>query len=64
MKKFLTPFVVALFTALPLFARADVVYLTNPLGVSDPRVLVGRLISGILSIVGSVTLFAHVICAL
>lgn len=30
------------------------VYLMNPLGETDPRVLIGRLIAGLLSIVGSV----------
>lgn len=35
---------------------ATTVTLLNPLGLSDPRLIVGRIIKGILSIIGTVTL--------
>jgi hypothetical protein len=42
----------------PMAARA--VTLDNPLGESDPRLLIGRIILGALSISGSVALFMFV----
>jgi fumarate reductase subunit D len=44
----------------PFFVHADTVYLINPLGETDPRILAGRLISGLLSIIGTVTLLMFV----
>ena len=42
----------------PHFVRA--VELINPLGITDPRLLIGRLIQAILSIVGSIALLMFV----
>lgn len=48
---------IGLFT-LPHFASA--VPLINPLGITDPRLLIGRLIQAILSVVGSIALLMFV----
>jgi len=60
MKKYFAAFTVLLLGSLPFFAHADTVYLINPLGVTDPRVLTGRVISGVISIIGSLTLLMFV----
>lgn len=61
MKTRFAPLVTALiFAAVPLFALAQTVYLVNPLGITDPRAIIGRLISGILSIIGSVAVLMFV----
>ncbi|MEK9157174.1 MAG: hypothetical protein AAB448_03550 [Patescibacteria group bacterium] len=60
MKKYFATLTVLFLGSLPLFVHADTVYLINPLGVTDPRVLTGRIISGVLSIIGSLTLLMFV----
>jgi Type IV secretion system pilin len=45
---------------LPFSAHAATVYLINPLGITDPRLLIGRIIAGILSIVGSFSVLMFV----
>lgn len=60
MKKYFAALTVLLLGSLPLFVHADTVYLINPLGETDPRVLTGRIISGVLSIIGSLTLLMFV----
>lgn len=60
MKKYFATLVVFLLGGLPALAHADTIYLINPLGVTDPRVLAGRLIAGVLSIIGSLTLLMFV----
>jgi hypothetical protein len=47
--------------ALPAHAASDAIVLFNPLGsVTDPRQVIGLLIQGILSVIGSVTLLMFV----
>ena len=60
LKKFTTVGACALLLALPSLAEAATVTLYNPLGESDIRVIIGRVISGILSIVGSVALLMFI----
>lgn len=60
MKKYFAALTVFLLGSLPLFVHAETVYLINPLGITDPRELTGRIISGILSIIGSLTLLMFV----
>lgn len=60
MKKIFPTIVISLLVAMPLFAQAETVYLINPLGETDPRLLVGRLISGVLSVIGSLALLMFV----
>lgn len=52
---------VGILGALPFVMHAaDTVYLINPLGETDPRILAGRLISGLLSIIGTIALLMFV----
>lgn len=60
MKKYLATLIVVLFGSLPVLVHAETVHLINPLGETDPRVLAGRVISGVLSIIGSITLLMFV----
>lgn len=60
MKKYLAALTVLLLGSLPSFVHAETVYLINPLGITDPRELTGRLIAGVLSIIGSLTLLMFV----
>lgn len=60
MKKMLTTFSVFLLTSFPLLASAETIYLINPLGETDPRLLAGRLVSATLSIIGTLTLLMFV----
>lgn len=63
MKKVFAIAFVALFSSLPLIgfaATSEPVVLSNPLGETDPRVIIGNLIQGILSIIGSITLLMFV----
>ncbi len=60
MKKYLLSCIALFLGVLPHFAYAGTVYLINPLGETDPRVLMGRLIAGLLSIIGSITLLMFV----
>ena len=55
-------FCAALLLPLPFAAHADTetVYLINPLGITDPRLIIGRIIKGVLSVIGSVTLLMFV----
>lgn len=46
--------------AAPNLARADSVALVNPLGETDVRVIMGRVIAGALSIIGSFALLMFV----
>lgn len=56
MKKYLSAIIAGVLCVVPYIARAETVYLINPLGETDPRILAGRLISGIISIIGTLTL--------
>ncbi len=62
MSKFFKSFPLLLLTlalgSLPKLALA--VELVNPVGVTDPRVLIGRIIQALLSIVGSLALLSFV----
>ena len=60
MKKYFAALIVGVLGAAPFFAHADTVYLINPLGETDPRILAGRLISGLLSVIGTLTLLMFV----
>lgn len=60
MKKYLVSLTAMLLAAAPFFASADTVYLMNPLGETDPRVLAGRLISGIISVIGTIAVLMFV----
>ena len=60
MKKYLIHCTVFLLGSLPFLAHAETVHLINPLGITDPRALTGRLIAGVLSIIGSITLLMFV----
>lgn len=60
MKKYVAILTAFFLGSLPALAYADTVYLINPLGVTDPRVLTGRIIAGVLSIIGSLTLLMFV----
>lgn len=60
MKKYFTFIVAGVLAVMPFFANAETVYLVNPLGETDPRVLAGRLISGLLSVIGTITLLMFV----
>jgi hypothetical protein len=42
------------------FAESSTPQLINPLGETDPRILIGRVISALLSIIGSLTLLMFV----
>ncbi len=46
-----------LITAVPALAQTDL----NPIGVTDPRILIGRIINAILGIVGSLALLAFIV---
>lgn len=47
--------------ALPVLVKAqETVTITNPLGEEDPRVIVGRVISGALSVSGSIAILMFV----
>lgn len=59
MKRVIAFFIALGCTALPYVASAQVT-LTNPLGESDPRVLIARIISGALSVTGSIALLMFV----
>ncbi len=56
MKKYVAGIVGVVWGAIPWLAHAETVYLINPLGQTDPRLLAGRLISGLLSVIGTITL--------
>lgn len=60
MKKYIAMIVGGVLGSAPLFAHASTVYLINPLGETDPRMLAGRLISGLLSVIGTITLLMFV----
>jgi fumarate reductase subunit D len=60
MKKFFAIATTIFLGAAPFMASAETVYLINPLGETDPRVLAGRLISGIISVIGTITLLMFV----
>lgn len=42
----------------------ETIFLVNPLGETDPRVLLGRLIAGLLSLIGSITVLMFVYAGL
>ncbi|MBU0613962.1 hypothetical protein KJ766_01605, partial [Patescibacteria group bacterium] len=54
MKYLWTMAVIVVASSIPHFAHA--VTLTNPLGITDPRLLVARLIQGALSLMGTIAL--------
>ena len=60
MKKHIIALFVLLLGIMPAFVQAETVHLINPLGETDPRVLIGRLIAGVLSVIGSITLLMFV----
>lgn len=60
MKKFFATTIALFLGMMPSIASAETVYLINPLGETDPRVLAGRLISGIISVIGTITLLMFV----
>jgi fumarate reductase subunit D len=60
MKKILSTISIFALSAIPLLTRAETVYLINPLGATDPRELIGRLIAGVLSVIGSLTVLMFV----
>lgn len=60
MKKILITVSIFALSTIPLLTRAETTYLINPLGATDPRELIGRLIAGILSVIGSLTVLMFV----
>ena len=62
MKKMIIPIAAGVLAYAPsvALAAADTVHLINPLGETDPRMLAGRLISGLLSVIGTITLLMFV----
>lgn len=60
MKKILLNLTVLALIAAPRLAHADSVALVNPLGETDVRVLLGRVIAGALSVIGSFALLMFV----
>lgn len=60
MKKYLATLAACFLGSLPALAYAETIHLINPLGVTDPRVLTGRIIAGVLSMIGSLTLLMFV----
>jgi hypothetical protein len=59
MKSFLRSLFILALCATPLLTQAQVT-ITNPLGVSDPRLIAGRVIKGALSVSGSLALLMFV----
>lgn len=59
MKKLFYP-IISLVLLAPHVVHADTVQLINPIGVTDPRLIVGNIIKAILSVIGSVTLLMFV----
>ncbi len=55
-RKILSPLISGVLILAPLITHAEVVYLINPLGETDPRILIARIIKAILSILGSLSL--------
>lgn len=60
MKKNVLTLVCSLLAFAPTLAAAQTVHLINPLGETDPRILAGRIISGVLSVIGTLTLLMFV----
>lgn len=70
MKKYIAAAIVVFLCGVPFIVSAQIstaststsgtVYLINPLGETDPRVLAGRLIAGLLSVIGTITLLMFV----
>lgn len=60
MKKYFVALTALFLGCLPFFAHAETVFLINPLGITDPRELTGRIIAGVLSIIGSLALLMFV----
>lgn len=60
MRRFFSPLLAAALAFIPYAAHAATVTLTNPLGTSDVRTIVGRVISASLSVVGSIALLMFV----
>ncbi|NBS68190.1 hypothetical protein EBT31_04655 [bacterium] len=60
MKKHLFGLFCGLLIVVPHLVSAQTVHLINPLGETDPRILAGRIISGLLSVIGTITLLMFV----
>lgn len=60
MKKHLFGLFCGLLIVVPHLVSAQTVHLINPLGETDPRILAGRIISGLLSVIGMITLLMFV----
>ncbi len=58
MKSFTTAIIIIGASLAPTIVHA--VTLTNPLGETDPRLLIARLISGVLSVIGSIALLMFI----
>lgn len=60
MKKIMIPLTIAVLSLAPHVVAAETVHLVNPLGITDPRALAGRIISGLISVLGTITLLMFV----